>query len=78
MRIGDVFIPKGNYLLRSFKVYDKYGHVIFKTTDVNKGWDGRMNSSAQIIPMNSYDYQLQVKDALGVDYEYTGIVMLYQ
>ena len=75
---NDIFIPKGNYILSSLKVYDKYGHVIFVTVDENKGWGGRVNGSSGLVQMNSYDYQLKVKDALGVDYEYTGIVMLYK
>ena len=39
---NDVFrIPLGaSIVLREFSVFDRWGNVIFKTTDMAKGWDG--------------------------------------
>jgi gliding motility-associated-like protein len=32
-----------------FTVFDRFGQVVFKTTDVNKGWDGNQADSIQNI-----------------------------
>lgn len=76
--INDVFKPIGNYYLTRFVVYDKSGDVIYKTTDINKSWDGRVNNSGYIVQMGTYTYQLMVSDVNGENYEYTGAVMLYK
>jgi gliding motility-associated-like protein len=39
---NDIFrIPPGTSLiLEYFVIYDRYGNEVFKTADINKGWDG--------------------------------------
>jgi gliding motility-associated-like protein len=39
---NDVFkIPEGIYFtLQNFSIYNRWGNLIFSTTDINKGWDG--------------------------------------
>jgi gliding motility-associated-like protein len=39
---NDVFkIPEGIYFkLQHFSIYNRWGNIIFSTTDINKGWDG--------------------------------------
>jgi gliding motility-associated-like protein len=31
--------------INSFKVYDRWGKVVFETTDINEGWDGYINGT---------------------------------
>jgi gliding motility-associated-like protein len=77
--INDVFKPVGeNYNLNHFRVYNKTGEIIFETTDRAKSWNGRVNGSGYIVQMGAYSYQLMVSDIYGVNYEYTGTVMLYK
>lgn len=52
-----VGITKLNY----FSIYNRWGQLIFTTTEENKGWDGRFNGVPQ--PSGAYVYQ-----ALGVDF----------
>ncbi len=42
---NDLFrIPPGSSVtLQQFSVYDRWGHIIFKTADISKGWDGTYN-----------------------------------
>lgn len=42
---NDVFMPimNANVLSYRFVVYDRWGRVVFQTTTVNKGWDGKVN-----------------------------------
>ncbi len=44
--LNDVFrIPPGVSLkLSNFSIYDKWGNMVFKTTDKFKGWDGMINN----------------------------------
>lgn len=53
--VPDIFSPNGdgqNDLLRvlgngiekmTFKIYNRYGQLVFSTSDLNEGWDGTMN-----------------------------------
>ena len=36
-------IPVGIAHFEYFKVYDRYGHLVYTTNHVNEGWDGRVN-----------------------------------
>lgn len=76
--INDLFIPIGYYNLDRFVVYNRLGDVIYKTTDPNKSWNGKVNNSGDFVQMGTYTYQLLVSDMNGENYEYTGTVMLYK
>ena len=53
---NDVFrIPPGASIdLREFSVFDRWGNVIFKTTDMVKGWDGTYHG--ENLDMGAYVY----------------------
>ncbi|MBL0331081.1 MAG: gliding motility-associated C-terminal domain-containing protein [Bacteroidetes bacterium] len=76
--INDAFKPIGNYTLGRFVVYNKYGEEIYKTTDPNKMWNGKVNGAGHIVQMGTYTFQLFVSDLNGENYEYTGSVILYK
>lgn len=40
--------------LQEFKVYNRWGQVVFSTTDVAKGWDGSYNGAPQDMGVYSY------------------------
>lgn len=46
---NDLFRPMlfGKILLYEFAIYNHWGEVVFKSVDVNKGWDGKYKSFAQ-------------------------------
>ncbi len=48
--LNDVFKPilLGNVLQYRFVIYNRYGQVVFETTDLKAGWDGKVNGTGQI------------------------------
>lgn len=45
-------IPRGVSILNYFKIFNRYGNLVFFTKDFNKGWDGKLNGILQ--NTNSY------------------------
>jgi gliding motility-associated-like protein len=62
---NDIFrvLPSDNYTLVNFKIYNRFGQVIFKTTDIQNGWDGTINRLIQ--PPGVYIYQVEMVNAQG-------------
>ena len=46
---NDIYRPMlfGKVLLYEFTIYNQWGEIVFKSTDVNKGWDGKYKSLPQ-------------------------------
>ena len=61
-------IPVGVLRLDYFRVFDRYGKMLFSTSKVGEGWDGYYKGEAQ--PSGTYIYE-----AKGIDYR--GIKTLY-
>lgn len=61
-RWNNVFKVSGTALVTQFhlQIFNRYGQLIFETTDKNKGWDGLYNS--QPVQAGAYVYVLQYKD----------------
>jgi gliding motility-associated-like protein len=49
------------------QVFNRYGQIIFTTTDKNKGWDGTYKGAAQ--PYGSYVWVIQYKTALNNNWD---------
>ncbi len=41
-------IPVGVTAIDYFRVYDRWGNLVFSTTEIGKGWDGTVNGRAQV------------------------------
>ena len=73
---NDVFLPTinidSNY---NFKIFNRWGELIFETTDVQEGWDG---SSTNGIPLKAdvYVYRIVYRDPKRVVKEIKGHVTL--
>lgn len=74
---NETFIPKGtdwkpdNY---SFSIMDRWGLIVFKTSDPNAGWNGRMGSTDATDDI--YIWQVTVTDLYGYEHSFNGKVML--
>lgn len=76
---NDIFIPvifglreAGSY---EFQVFDRWGELIFETTDHTKGWNGTYKNGA--VEMGVYAYRLKVQSKYSVEArEYIGHVNL--
>lgn len=65
---------RGNYDLDVFRIYNRWGNLVFETTDINEGWDGTLDGKAQ--PQGVYVYQIAVKLASGAIIKKDGNVTL--
>jgi gliding motility-associated-like protein len=64
-----VFVPEGNY---NFSVFNRFGQMIFATTDREKGWDGTFKG--EFVPEGVYVYVVRFVSAANKDYERRGTV----
>lgn len=78
--INDVFLPLNNVVdleKYNLSIYDRWGGVIFQTTDPYEGWDG--TAGGEPMPMGVYVFRADVVDALKKDrYELFGHVTLFR
>lgn len=77
--INDTFMPRGigidpdNF---EMTIFDRWGNAIYKTTDINRGWDGRANGGDKIAQIDVYVWKIVTKDFRGDTHEYIGHVTL--
>jgi gliding motility-associated-like protein len=48
-------------------VFDRWGELIFQTTDARKGWDGRAMSGGDVLPQGVYVWRLVERKAFTAD-----------
>lgn len=75
--VNDVFklinISQGQQLLE-FKVFNRWGTVVYTSTDPAQGWDGRYRNAEQ--PVGVYGYGIRIQYGDGVIETYRGTVTL--
>ncbi|RFC54386.1 T9SS type B sorting domain-containing protein [Brumimicrobium aurantiacum] len=59
-----------------FEIYDRYGRVIFTTSDPNEGWDGRLKDQSRFANEGVYIYRLSLRDGNGIEVVRHGHVTL--
>jgi gliding motility-associated-like protein len=79
--LNDTFIPVFSaYGLdaKSFEmeIFDRWGHSIYRTKDVTKGWDGTVNNKGEPLKEEVYVYKIKYKDMDGNLYSKIGHVSL--
>lgn len=65
------FFSGSDYL---FQIYNRWGQLIFETSDSEEGWDGKIENEEQT--SGAYVYRLSYKNILGISIEKTGSFML--
>lgn len=75
--VNDVFIIGSyqNFNLNSFKVFSRWGQLVFETDDVAQGWDGR-SPGGDPLPAGAYIFRIEGQDDLGIPQERQGNVTL--
>jgi gliding motility-associated-like protein len=56
-------IPYENYKLIRFLIYNRWGAVVFSSTDIYQGWDGMVNGQPQ--QTGTYVYRLELQGTNG-------------
>ncbi len=64
-----VYVPGGNY---EFSIFNRYGQMLFTTTDREEGWDGTFNKS--FVPEGVYVYVVRFISASRKEFERRGTV----
>jgi large repetitive protein len=76
---NEIFIPKGMGLdPEHFEmwIFDRWGNLIYHTTDFSKGWDGHANGGSEPAQIDVYVYRIECKDITGLRHEFIGRVSL--
>ena len=75
---NDVFKPSGiGFKSDSFemRIFDRWGELVFKTNDVNKGWDGSIKGG-KIAKQDTYVFKITVNDYKNKEREFVGHVTI--
>jgi gliding motility-associated-like protein len=74
---NDVYAPKG-FGIKEYElmIFDRWGNMIFRSTDLNTGWDGTVKGSGPY--QDVYVYKCRVKDMSNNKHYYTGHITLIQ
>lgn len=57
------FLPLDNYKLLYFEIYNRFGQLVFKTSDIHQGWDGTYKGLVQ--PTGTYAYRIEMVNEKG-------------
>lgn len=57
-----------------FKIFNRWGQIIFQTNDINTGWDGKVNDKYAVEEV--YVWQIEFADGFGKKFERRGFVTL--
>ncbi len=75
--VNDTFIGKGVFIKEfEMTIFDRWGNLIYKTTDINKGWDGKANHGTEAAQKDVYIYSIKITDIKRGKHSYKGIVTL--
>ncbi len=76
---NDFFIAGGYFRgIRDFKmnIFNRYGELIFESSDPSNGWNGRKDNLGQMSPNGVYVYIIQFEGPRGQPHEYKGFATL--
>jgi gliding motility-associated-like protein len=75
--INDVFKPELRFVQSgTMIIYDRWGSIVFETTDLNIGWDGTEASGSRLAPVGTYTYKIRTIGEDNVPTFLTGPVTL--
>ena len=74
--LNDLLRPRyiGIKQLDYFRVFNRWGQVVYTTTNRNAGWDGTINGISQ--PAGVYVWMLKAKDVVGKAYDMKGTTLI--
>lgn len=66
------FVRQGTY---SMKIYNRFGTLLFETSDTEQGWDGKYKD--EFCPVGVYVYKISFTDSDAVQHNKKGTFLLY-
>jgi gliding motility-associated-like protein len=76
---NDVFMPYGYGIkedMYKMEIFDRWGELIFNSTEFRKGWDGKVKGSDVIAQDGVYIYKITITDLENNKKNYVGHVTL--
>lgn len=74
---NDLFMGYGTYIQQyDLMIFDRWGEMIFRTNDINKGWDGKANNGLQRAQEDVYIYVVNLTDFYNKKHKFIGHVSL--
>lgn len=74
---NDVFLGKGNGIIEfELRIFDRWGNAVFKTDDINKGWDGKANGSSELTLLDVYVWKVAITDIFKKKHDLIGTVTI--
>ncbi|MBI2968341.1 MAG: gliding motility-associated C-terminal domain-containing protein, partial [Bacteroidetes bacterium] len=55
-------------------IFDRWGDEIFRSEDVNAGWDGKANKGGAIVQQDVFVFKIEVRDVNDRKHSYVGHV----
>lgn len=75
--VNDGFFAKGVGITKfNIQIYDRWGHLLFETNDIETAWDGNTKGSSEPIKQDVYVWKAQVQDIFHKNHDLTGHVNL--
>lgn len=75
--INDTFFGKGVGIIDyHIWIFDRWGNMVFNTTNISMGWDGRANNGEFIAQQDVFVWKVKLKDVFGKYHDYIGTVTL--
>jgi gliding motility-associated-like protein len=72
---NDVFMFESKNILElDLKIFNRWGDIVFSTSDINQGWDGNVNGHPQ--NTDTYKYTLKAKSIHGYEFTKNGEFLL--
>lgn len=58
------------------RIFDRWGNMVFKTTDINEPWDGKANDGSKPAQLDVYVWKVSITDVLNKKHHYVGTVTI--
>ena len=74
--LNDIFKPISAGMAKEiyFRVFNRFGELVYETSDFTKGWDGLYRGKQQ--PIGTYVWNVRATDRYGRQHEKKGYVVL--
>jgi gliding motility-associated-like protein len=75
--LNDEFFVKGENVDKfEMMIYDRWGNLMFRSTNMNDHWKGNVKGGSEIAQEDVYVYIINLKDTLGERHQYIGHVTI--